>query len=70
MTRFTADGEPWAGLVVANAMGVRQEFYAPLAQYLSEHGIHARMVQTARPGYVVYEDAHQVAAEPFRGDGS
>jgi predicted alpha/beta hydrolase len=40
VTRFTASGKPWAGLVIASAMGVRQEFYAPLAQYLSEHGIH------------------------------
>ena len=35
---------------------------------LAEHGIHARMIQTDRPGYVVYEDPFQVAAEPFRGD--
>lgn len=40
-----------------------------IAAILAEHGIHARMVQTTRPGYIVYEDAHQVAAEPFRGDG-
>lgn len=35
---------------------------------LAEHGIHARMIRTDRPGYVVYEDAWQVATEPFRGD--
>jgi predicted alpha/beta hydrolase len=40
VTRFTASGTPWAGLVIANAMGVRQEFYAPLAEYLAAHGIH------------------------------
>jgi hypothetical protein len=26
------------------------------------------MVTTDRPGYVVYEDEFQVAAEPFRGE--
>lgn len=40
-----------------------------IADLLAEHGIHARMIQTDRPGYVVYEDAYQVVAEPFRGDG-
>jgi predicted alpha/beta hydrolase len=40
VTRFTASGKPWAGLVIASAMGVRQEFYAPIASYLAGHGIH------------------------------
>lgn len=39
-----------------------------IAAILAEHGIVVRMIQTDRPGYVVYEDEHQVAAEPFRGD--
>jgi predicted alpha/beta hydrolase len=40
VTRFTARGTPWASMVIANAMGVRQEFYAPLAAYLAGQGIH------------------------------
>ena len=35
---------------------------------LAEHGIHARMITAEQPGYVVYEDALQVAAEPFRSE--
>lgn len=40
VTRFTARGRPWASPVIASAMGVRQELYAPLATFLAEHGIH------------------------------
>jgi hypothetical protein len=35
---------------------------------LTEHGVAVEVLQTERPGYVVYEDEFQVAAEPFRGD--
>lgn len=35
---------------------------------LAEHGVEARMIRTNRPGYVIYEDEFQVAAEPFRGE--
>jgi hypothetical protein len=34
---------------------------------LAEHGVAVEMLRTSRPGYVVYEDAYQVVAEPFRG---
>lgn len=37
-----------------------------LAQLLQSHGIVVDVLQTDRPGYVVYEDQHQVAAEPFK----
>ena len=37
-----------------------------LASLLAQHGIATRMLTTERPGYVVYEDDFQVAAEPFR----
>jgi predicted alpha/beta hydrolase len=40
VSRFTARGKPWASLVIASAMGVRQEFYAPLATFFAEQGIH------------------------------
>ena len=36
-----------------------------LAQILSDHGLHVEVLRTERPGYIVYEDAYQVAAEPF-----
>jgi predicted alpha/beta hydrolase len=40
VTRFPAQGEPWATLCVGGAMGVRQDFYAPFARFLAENGIH------------------------------
>lgn len=36
-----------------------------LAAILDSHDIHFEMIQTDRPGYIVYEDAHQIVAEPF-----
>ncbi|MDN5940368.1 MAG: hypothetical protein L0H94_00680 [Nitrospira sp.] len=33
---------------------------------LEEHGVHVEILQTDRPGYVVYEDDFQIAAEAFR----
>ena len=32
---------------------------------LENHGIPVRMIKSERVGYVVYEDEHQVVAEPF-----
>ena len=32
---------------------------------LEEHGHRVTMLKTRNPGYVVYEDDHQVVAEPF-----
>ncbi|MBK6981436.1 MAG: alpha/beta fold hydrolase [Betaproteobacteria bacterium] len=40
VTRFPAEGRAWATLLVAGAMGVRQDFYEPLARHLAEHGVH------------------------------
>ena len=37
-----------------------------LATLLERHGLATRTVHTAKPGYVVYEDDHQVVAVPFR----
>src|SRR6185295_3867468 len=34
-------GTPRATLLIAGAMGVRSDFYAPLARYLAENGVHA-----------------------------
>ena len=36
-----------------------------MAAILRDQGNHVTMIKTGRPGYVVYEDAHQVVAEPF-----
>lgn len=40
VTRFPAEGRAWATLLCAGAMGVRQDFYAPFARFLSRHGVH------------------------------
>lgn len=40
ITRFPARETPWATMLFAGAMGVRQDFYAPLARYFAERGIH------------------------------
>jgi hypothetical protein len=32
---------------------------------LAKHGVFAETLRTSRPGYIVYEDAHQVVAHPF-----
>lgn len=36
-----------------------------IAFVLESHGIAVEMIQTERPGYIVYEDQFQVAAEPY-----
>ena len=35
---------------------------------LAQHDISTKMLTAERPGYVVYEDEFQVAAEPFRSE--
>jgi hypothetical protein len=37
-----------------------------LAALLDQHGVATEELRTRRPGYVVYEDAYQVVAVPFR----
>lgn len=39
-----------------------------LAALLEQYGVPTLMLTTDRPGYVVYEDEFQIAAEPFRSD--
>jgi len=36
-----------------------------LQALLEQHGVWSEVLRTARPGYVVYEDDHQVLAYPF-----
>lgn len=37
-----------------------------LMAVLKEHGVYVSELQGDRPGYLVYEDEHQVVAEPFQ----
>jgi hypothetical protein len=39
-----------------------------LVAILDKNGYPVSEITTDRPGYVVFEDDHQVVAEPFRGD--
>ena len=39
-----------------------------LAAILEKNGHQTSQITSARPGYVIFEDAHQVIAEPFRGE--
>jgi hypothetical protein len=35
------------------------------AEILRPHGFETRIIRTSRPGYILYEDEHQVVAYPF-----
>ena len=41
-----------------------------MAALLERHDVAVRMIKTDRPGYVVYEDDHQIVAEPFANSGA
>lgn len=41
-----------------------------LAYILENHGIFVETIYTDRPGYIVYEDEHQITAEPFDDTGA
>jgi predicted alpha/beta hydrolase len=51
VTRFPAQGTPWATLCLGGAMGVRQDFYAPFARFLGENGIHVLTFDYRGCGY-------------------
>ena len=36
-----------------------------LCRLLNEHGVTTEMLRSERPGYIVFEDEFQIAAEPF-----
>ena len=40
VTRFPAQGTAWATMCIGAAMGVKREFYAPLARFFAQNGIH------------------------------
>lgn len=48
-TRFPAQGKPWGTVLLANAMGVRQQFYAPFARFLAANGLNAVTFDYAVP---------------------
>jgi hypothetical protein len=37
-----------------------------IVRILERNGIYVKKIRTDKPGYVVYEDAWQLVAEPFR----
>jgi hypothetical protein len=41
-----------------------------IAALLDAHGVAVEILSTDRPGYVVYEDGHQIVAEPFNDTGA
>ena len=36
-----------------------------LCAILNRHGVRTELITSTRPGYIVFEDDHQIAAEPF-----
>jgi predicted alpha/beta hydrolase len=40
VTRYPADGPAWATMLLAPAMGVRQDFYEPVARFFARNGVH------------------------------
>jgi len=50
-TRFTATGTPWATMAFGGAMGVRQDFYHPFAQFLADNGVHVVTFDYRGMGY-------------------
>jgi predicted alpha/beta hydrolase len=63
--RFAAEGEPWANLVIAGAMGVRQDFYEPLARFLAANGVHVLTFDYGGMGY-----SRRGSLRGFKGDVS
>jgi hypothetical protein len=39
-----------------------------MAEILERHGHQVSQITASRPGYVIFEDDHQVIAEPFRSE--
>ena len=72
--RFSRSSKPHAKKVAISwfkdSAKAHIEKMRSLASILSSHGIVTEMIRSPRPGYIVYEDAHQVAAEPFRETGA
>jgi hypothetical protein len=67
--RFTRSSKPHAkSVAIGWFKDNAQEHIAKmfeLSQILEAHGVMVEVIRTDRPGYIVYEDPYQVAAEPF-----
>jgi hypothetical protein len=37
-----------------------------IVELLTRAGVHARLIATTKPGYIIFEDDYQIAALPFR----
>ncbi len=70
-TRFTASKPPFyrkknkAISWFKDSAGEHLARVRSLVAILQNHGVLVQMLKTERVGYVVYEDEHQVVAEPF-----
>ncbi|QJR13928.1 alpha/beta hydrolase family protein [Usitatibacter palustris] len=51
VTRFAAQGTARGTLLIAGAMGVRQDFYAPIAAFFAQHGLHVLTFDYRGMGY-------------------
>ena len=57
-------GVSWLKSSASTHLGKMRE----LSAILERNGFHVTQLRTDRPGYVVFEDEHQIVAEPFRGE--
>ena len=70
-TRFTASKPPYyrkKSSAISWFKDSAREHVARVREIvaiLENHGVRVRMIKADRVGYVVYEDEHQVVAEPF-----
>ena len=73
-TRFTASKPPFhwrKNKAICWFKGSAHEHLSrarSLVTMLTHHDVPVRMLTARRVGYVVYEDEHQIVAEPFRGE--
>src|SRR5277367_2518100 len=73
-TRFTASKPPLYRKQPKAISWFKDEAHEHIAcireivTILQGHGISVQILKTERVGYVVYEDAYQIVAEPFRNE--
>ena len=73
-TRFTSSKGPHYRKQSKAISWFKDSAHAHIAQVrllitiLESHGVSVRMLKSKRVGYVVYEDEHQIVAEPFAGE--
>ena len=63
VTRYAASGDAWGTMLVAPAMGVRQDFYGPIARYLAANGLHVLTFDFRGMGW-----SRQGALKGFKAD--